>query len=76
MRMDSTDDQVIERELREAQGAVIAAREATRRRQKAVTAARAAGWSKYRIAEILDVKAPTVDSILKAAARDDDQVSD
>jgi hypothetical protein len=68
--MDSTDDQALERDLREAQAAVIAAREARLRRQEAVTAARAAGWSKYRIAEVLGVKAPTVDSILKAAGPD------
>ncbi len=69
--MDSTDD-AIERDLKQAQADVIAAREATRRRQQAVTRARAAGWSKYRIAEVLGVKAPTVDSILKAAAAPDD----
>lgn len=39
-----------------------------RERQDAVVAAREAGLSKYRIAEVLGVKAPTVDAILKAAS--------
>ncbi|HEY1701223.1 MAG TPA: helix-turn-helix domain-containing protein [Trebonia sp.] len=69
--MNTTDD--LERELREAQAAVAAAQEARLRRQKAVTAAREAGMSKYKIAEILGVKAPTVDSILKAAKADEDR---
>jgi predicted transcriptional regulator len=38
-----------------------------------VTAAREAGMSKYRIAEVLGVKAPTIDSILKAAKADEDK---
>jgi DNA-binding NarL/FixJ family response regulator len=70
--MDGTEVEEIEQELREAQARVIAAREATRQRQQAVIKARAAGLSKYRIAEILGVKAPTVDSILKAAAAPED----
>ena len=34
--------------------------------------AREAGRSKYRIANVLGVKAPTVDSIISAAERDQD----
>jgi DNA-binding NarL/FixJ family response regulator len=63
------DDSRIERELIEAQAAVASAREATRRRQAAVMQARAAGWSKYRIAKVLGVGAPTVYSIISAADR-------
>jgi hypothetical protein len=59
----------IERELADAQAAVVAAREARLRRQRAVMAARAAGWTKYRIAAVMDVKGPTVDSIIKTAER-------
>jgi hypothetical protein len=59
----------IERELADAQAAVLAAREARLRRQRAVMAARAAGWTKYRIAAVMDVKGPTVDSIIKTAER-------
>jgi DNA-directed RNA polymerase specialized sigma24 family protein len=70
--MDRPDDKAVESELRAAQAAVISAREARLRRQAAVLAARGAGWSKYRIADVLGVKAPTVDSILKAAAVSDD----
>ena len=65
------DDDDIERELRDAQAAVVAARAARLRRKAAVAAAQQAGWSKYRIAATLGVKAPTVDSIIKAAAPDD-----
>lgn len=64
--MESPDEEVLEQKLRDAQAAVIAAREATRQRQDAVREARAAGWSKYKIAAVLGVKPPTVDSILKA----------
>jgi hypothetical protein len=32
--------------------------------------ARDAGWSKYRIAAVLGVRGPTVDSIIKAAVRE------
>jgi DNA-binding NarL/FixJ family response regulator len=65
--MDNTE---IERELTEAQAAVKAAREARLRRQRAVMKAVSAGWTKYRIAAVLDVKGPTVDSIIKTARRD------
>jgi DNA-binding NarL/FixJ family response regulator len=64
------DDTEIERKLAETQAAVIAARQARLARQEAVMEALAAGWSKYRIAATLDVKAPTVDSIIKAAERE------
>lgn len=39
-------------------------------RQQAVMKARAAGWSKYKIAATLGVKGPTVDSIISAAERE------
>lgn len=59
----------IERELTDAQAAVKAVTEARLRRQRAVMAARAAGWSKYRIAAVMGVKGPTVDSIIDTAER-------
>ncbi|WP_410633351.1 hypothetical protein [Amycolatopsis sp. cmx-4-83] len=61
------EDPEIEAELVAAQAAVDSAKQARIRRQDAVVAARAAGWSKYRIAAVLGVKGPTVDSILRAA---------
>jgi DNA-directed RNA polymerase specialized sigma24 family protein len=64
------DESQIERELTEAQADVIKAREATDRRRKAVVLARDAGWSKYRIAGVLGVKGPTVDSIIASAERE------
>lgn len=39
-------------------------------RQNAVLEARAAGWSKYRIAGVLGVAGPTVDSIVKTARKE------
>lgn len=65
------DESEIERELTEAQEDVKRAREASLRRRRAVMAARAAGWSKYRIAAVLGVGGPTVDSIVKTAERQD-----
>ena len=65
------DDAGIERELTEAQADVVRAREAALRRRKAVVQARAAGWSKYRIAAVLGVGGPTVDSIIATAERQD-----
>ncbi|HET9889679.1 MAG TPA: hypothetical protein VFQ42_04185 [Mycobacterium sp.] len=65
-------DGEIERELVESQAEV--AEIATRvrlRRQRAVMAARAAGWSKYRIAKTLGVATATIDSIIAAAERGD-----
>jgi DNA-binding NarL/FixJ family response regulator len=62
-------EEALERKLRDAQAAVVAAREATRLRQEAVAEARRAGWSKYRIAAVLGVERPTVDSIIKAIER-------
>ncbi len=64
------DDAAIERELTEAQAAVVAARESRVQRQQAVLRARDAGWSKYRIAAVLGVKGPTVDSIIATADRE------
>lgn len=61
------DEAAIEKELVAAQAALDAALQARVRRQEIVVKARAAGWSKYRIAAVLGVKAPTVDSILRAA---------
>lgn len=61
------DETAIEKELVAAQAAVDSAKQARVRRQEIVVKARTAGWSKYRIAAVLGVKAPTVDSILKAA---------
>lgn len=65
------DEAAIEKELVAAQAALDAALQARLRRQEAVMAARAANWSKYRIANVLGVKAPTVDSIIKAAEREE-----
>lgn len=64
------DESEIERELTEAQADVVKARETADRRRKAVMLARAAGWSKYRIAATLGVKGPTVDSIISSAERE------
>lgn len=64
------DDSQIERELTEAQAAVVRAREVPRQRREAVMRAREHGWSKYRIAAVLGVKGPTVDSIIAAAERE------
>jgi len=64
------DDSEITRELTTAQADVTKAREAPARRRKAVMLARDHGWSKYRIAAVLGVKGPTVDSIIKSAERD------
>lgn len=63
------DDAEIERELTEAQAAVEAARKAPVQRRAAVMQAREHGWSKYRIAAVLGVKGPTVDSIIASAER-------
>ena len=67
------DDTQIERALTEAQAAMKAADEARAQRQGAVVAAREAGWSKYRIAKVLGVGGPTVDSIIAAAEREQSQ---
>jgi DNA-directed RNA polymerase specialized sigma24 family protein len=64
----------LEAQLRATQAAVQKATDSSQkaraRRQKAVLEARAANWSKYRIAAVLGVKAPTVDSIIKAAEKE------
>lgn len=62
-------DEAIEAELVAAQAAVDSARQARIRRQEAALKARDAGWSKYRIAQVLGVKGPTVDSILETAEK-------
>jgi DNA-directed RNA polymerase specialized sigma24 family protein len=62
----SMDDSEIERALIEAQTAVTADQARVRRRE-VVMQARAAGWSKYRIAAVLGVKGPTVDAIIASA---------
>jgi DNA-binding NarL/FixJ family response regulator len=69
--MNATDDDIAA-ELRDSQTAVLTIDAIRRRRQAAVTAALTAGWTKYRIAAELGVAAPTVDSIIKAARKDDE----
>jgi hypothetical protein len=69
-RLTGMDDSAIERELADAQADIVEAREATARRRKAVMLAREHGWSKYRIAAVLGVKGPTVDSIIASAERE------
>lgn len=64
------DDEEITRELTEAQADVTKARAAPARRRKAVMLAREHDWSKYRIAAVLGVKGPTVDSIIESAERE------
>jgi DNA-binding NarL/FixJ family response regulator len=60
----------IEQELAEAQAAVEAVKEARIRRQNAVMRALELGLTKYRIAAVLGVRGPTVDSIISTAKRD------
>jgi DNA-binding NarL/FixJ family response regulator len=62
-------DTSIERRLVDAQAAVVEAQKATTQRQEAVTAALAAGWSKYKIAATLGVKESTVRSIITAVQK-------
>lgn len=71
--MSDTSDEAIDRQLRDAQAAVREIPAIRNRRQQAVRAAREAGWSKYKIAEVLGVKAPTVDSIIEALERQEAQ---
>ena len=66
--MADTDAQ-IEHRLTAAQDALRAIDDARAERQDAVMAARKAGWSKYRIAKVLGVAGPTVDSIIATAER-------
>lgn len=61
---------VLTLELRESQDAVLTIEAIRRRRQDAVMAAIEAGWTKYKIATLLDIKGPTVDSIIKAAEKE------
>lgn len=67
--MDSTTEEALEARLRAAKARMAEAEEIRRERQAAVLAAVDAEMSKYKIAAILDVSAPTVTSILKAARR-------
>ena len=62
----------LEQELIDAQAAVQSAKQARIRRPEAVIRAREAGWSKYKIAAVLGVRGPTVDSIISAAGGDTD----
>lgn len=55
--------------LEEAQKAVLAD-EAKANRRKIVMIAIDHGWTKYKIAAALDVKGPTVDSIIKTAEKE------
>jgi DNA-directed RNA polymerase specialized sigma24 family protein len=65
------DETAIERELADAQAAFLAGtRELRKRRQDAVMAARAVEMSKYKIAAVMGIKGPTVDSIISAAKRE------
>lgn len=61
-------EEEVRRRLANAQEAF---RDGTRRlrleRQQAVMEARAAGWSKYKIAAAMGIKGPTVDSIIATA---------
>ena len=60
----------IERDLTETQRAFTAGTAQLRlARQQAVMRALAAGKSKYRIAQVLDVKGTTVDSIIASVER-------
>lgn len=64
--MDEADIKRIERRLKKAQAAVLAD-EARNERRRAVMEAKAAGMTKYRIAQVMGVKGPTVDSIISSA---------
>ena len=63
----------IARKLTEAQADMAAASEILARRRRAVMAAVEFGMSKYKIAAVLGVKGPTVDSIIKSAEREREQ---
>jgi hypothetical protein len=65
----SADDEAIGRRLRDAQAGIALLEAARLRRQAAVMAAKNADWSKYKIAAVLGVERPTVDSIITAAKR-------
>lgn len=66
-----SDESAIERRLAEAQEAFATGMRKLRlERQQAVMDARAAGLSKYRIAAVMGIKGPTVDSIIKTAEGD------
>lgn len=72
----SARDVEIKRILIEAQADYAETRDtAYGRRRRAVTRARSEGWSKYKIAATLGVKAPTVDSIIEAAEREQENQS-
>jgi DNA-directed RNA polymerase specialized sigma24 family protein len=63
------DDDEIERRLRAAQVKVRAIDGARVERQEAVMAAVKADWSKYKIAQVLEVSAATVTSIIATAEK-------
>jgi DNA-directed RNA polymerase specialized sigma24 family protein len=66
------DESEIERQLVEVQAEFAAETRRLRlKRQAAVVAARTAGLSKYRIAALMGLKGPTIDSIIASAERDD-----
>ena len=69
------DESEIRRALTEAQAAVVKAREAPAQRRRAVMLAREHGWSKYRIAAVLGVKGPTVNSIISSAEHEQERSS-
>jgi DNA-binding NarL/FixJ family response regulator len=62
------EDDEIKAKLEEAQRAVLAD-EAKVNRRKIVAIALEHGWTKYKIAAALDVKGPTVDSIIETIER-------
>lgn len=74
--VEGTEDEALERELREAQEDFKRLAPARLRRQAAVAAARRAEWSKYRIAAVLGVERPTVDSIIEAIKRAEAKAAD
>ena len=67
--MDSTKEAAHEARLRAAKDRMDEARAIQRERQDAVFDANEDGMTKYKIAALLGVSAPTVTSILKAARR-------
>jgi hypothetical protein len=68
--MDSTEEAVFEARLRAAKDRMPLAEEIRRERQAAVSAAHEAGMTKYKIASLLGVSAPTVTSILDTVRRE------
>ena len=60
----------IEQRLKDAQAAMAVADDLVNERRLAVAEALAQGWTKYKIAAVLGVRGPTVDSIVKAINRE------